>query len=397
MIESRALQERGLGEDVGDDRIESTKRILVDASMAHGGGGFTYLVNVVPRLSRQNPGAKFLLLLRNRTLAESLPEMPNVEIELLPDVGFFGRFAFLLRGTAGLARAFGADLYFSTAEYLPIGLPCPAVVSFRNPNVFTDLDQGWQPYQRFRLGSLRRLASVSAKRSKRIVFVSHDSASWIGDVMKIPATKRAVVHHGIDTTMWKPHAGTLSRESSGILSVSTVYRYKNFVKLIEAYAVVAKSSTELPPLTIIGDVVDDPYRARMAKARAATGDLADKIHIIGATPYRELPAWYASAELFVFPSYLETFGHPLLEAMASGLPTLAADIPVFREIAGDAVAYADPHDEFSLAAELSKLLDSESRRTELIEKANARIREFGWGRTASTLMGVLESTLDASP
>ena len=53
-------------------------------------------------------------------------------------------------------------------------------------------------------------------------------------------------------------------------------------------------------------------------------------------PYAEIPRYYRGAELFVFPSYLETFGHPLLEAMASDLPLVASDIPVFREIAGEA-------------------------------------------------------------
>ena len=56
------------------------------------------------------------------------------------------------------------------------------------------------------------------------------------------------------------------------------------------------------------------------------------------------------ATLFVFPSYLETFGHPLLEAMASDVPLVAADIPVFREVAGDAALYADPHRPEALAS-----------------------------------------------
>ena len=65
-------------------------------------------------------------------------------------------------------------------------------------------------------------------------------------------------------------------------------------------------------------------------------DVAERIHILGEVPYADIKQYYAGADLFVFPSYLETFGHPLLEAKASDEPTLASDIPEIREVAWDA-------------------------------------------------------------
>ena len=60
---------------------------------------------------------------------------------------------------------------------------------------------------------------------------------------------------------------------------------------------------------------------------------------LGSVPYAELPRAYRAASLFVFPSYTESFGHPLIEAMATGLPIVAADTPVNREMCGDAATY----------------------------------------------------------
>jgi glycosyltransferase involved in cell wall biosynthesis len=180
-----------------------------------------------------------------------------------------------------------------------------------------------------------------------------------------------------------------------ILSVSSIYRYKNFVRLIEAYAELVERhlGLDIPDLVIIGDDQDPAYARKMEAARAATGDLAAHIHIVGEVPYPEIAAWYRGAELSVFPSYLETFGHPLLEAMAAEVPLVAADIPVFREIAGDAAFYADPHRPEKLAeAMAAALLDASARET-LVKRGRDRLREYGWDRSANRLLSLFENVL----
>jgi len=368
------------------------RRILIDGTMARGGGGFTYLVNVVHRLAQAAPEDRFLVLVRTGALRDSIPSAPNLRVERLPEVGLGGRLRFTYLEAARIAARFGADLYFSAGESAPPAAPCPTIASFRNPNVFSS-EGGWPWRQRLRLHTLRGLAQLATWSCDRIVFVSQDSADWIGDAVGLPRARRAVIHHGIDREAWAARTARPPHPWPYILSVSSIYRYKNFVRLIEAYAELARWRRDVPDLVIIGDDADPEYARRMEEARRATGELAEQIHIVGEVPYAGVQAWYAGAELFVFPSYLETFGHPLLEAMAAGVPLVAADIEVSREIAADAAFYADPRDPRSLARAMDAALFAPGAREILVKRGRERVRDFGWDRTARSLLALFEEVL----
>lgn len=361
------------------------RRILIDGSMARSGGGATYVRNLVPRLVELRPDDRFRIWLRQASLAAALPELENLEVEVLPDVGWAARLRFLMLHAAREARRWGADLYFSTAEYAPPRPPCPTIASFRNPNVFTRLDLGWPLKQRVRLAVLRQLAGLSARVCARILFVSADSAAWIGDIMRLPPDRCAVVPHGIDLAAWSRERVEPVQLPGGrpfLLSVSSVYRYKNFVRLIEAWGRVAARRHDAPDLVIIGDEPDREFRQRMEEARDRTGALASRVHLVGEVPYAEIRGWYAGATMFVFPSYLETFGHPLLEAMAMELPVVASDLGVFRETAGACAHYADPHDAGSFAAAIEGLLADPGERTSLAARGRQRATSFSWQESA---------------
>jgi glycosyltransferase involved in cell wall biosynthesis len=371
-------------------------RVLIDGTMARGGGGFTYLVNIVPRLARLASEDRFLLLVRSERIASLIPSSPNLTLEILPSVGPAGRLWFTASEGARIASRWDADLYFSAGESAPPYAPCPRIASFRNPCVFKPLDPDSPRGERLRLRMLRALARLSARSCQRIMFVSEDSAQWIGDAMGLPAERRAVVHHGIDARPWRAARGSAPLHPwPYILSVSSIYRYKNFARLIEAYGVMAERhpELELPDLVIIGDEQHADHVRAMRAARAALGSLAEHVHLLGEVPYAEIPAWYAGAELFVFPSYLETFGHPLLEAMAAEVPLVASDIPVFREIATDAAFYADPLDVGSLAAAMRDGLVRSDARETLVKRGRERLRSFPWDRSAVRLLGLFSSVL----
>jgi len=374
------------------------RRILIDGSMARAGGGFTYLVNLVPRLATLRPADHFVLWVRNPAIAAALPARANLEVEILNDAGWIERLRFTHFEVPRRVRDRAIDVYFSVSEYAPPRLPCAAIASFRNPNAFTSLDQGWPVAQRLRLWVLRQLARRAARSCDRILFMSEDAARWIGDSLQLAPERRVVVPHGIDAASWSREHATragLSGDRAYVLSVSTIYRYKNFVRLIDAWARLARRLPDVPDLVILGGDEDPDYTRQMEQARAATGELAERVHLLGAVPYGDVRGWYAGASLFVFPSYLETFGHPLLEAMAMELPVVAADIPVFREIGGDAVRYADPMDDASLAAAMEEILQSAPLRADLAARGRARVAQFSWDRSAEATAALFDAVLEA--
>ncbi len=368
-------------------------RILIDGRMAQTGGGYTYLVNIVPRLIQMRPQDQFRVIIRSERVRAALPKAPNLEVDFYEDKGAVGRLLFTMIDAPKIARSWGADLFFSVSEYAPATAPCPTIASFRNPNLFSKSRWKWPVSAWPRFQMLRTLARVSALTCDRIMFVSQDSANWIGDRAGLSSERRSVVHHGIEPESFAPESHPRPRTRPYILSVSSVYRYKNFVRLIEAYTELANRRPSAPDLVIIGDNQDPEYAAKMETARLAAGPLAERIHILGEVAYEDVKAYYANAECFVFPSYLETFGHPLLEAMASDTPLVASDLPVFREIAGNAAFYADPFQPSQIAAAMEEVLFQPEAREILVKEGRERLKLFTWDRTARQLLTLFESVL----
>jgi glycosyltransferase involved in cell wall biosynthesis len=349
-------------------------------------------VNVLPRLAKALPNTELRVLVTSDRLVEVLAPAPNVTLERRAHRGAAQRLAFTYFRLPGLARQWRADLLFCCAECVPPRLPCPSIASFRNPNVFTHLKQGWPVSQQLRLGLLRWLGRLSARVADRVLFVSDDSARWIGDSIALEPARRVVIHHGIDATQWRARSPERHHPRPYFLSVSSIYRYKNFVRLIQAYAKLAATRADVPDLLIIGDDRDPDYARQMREARSAAGSAAERIHLLGEVHYEKIRGYYAGAEAFVFPSYLETFGHPLLEAMAMDVPVVAADIAVFREIGGDGALYADPFAPDALASAMAKVL-APGVRSELVSRGRARVDHFTWERSVEALRSLFAEML----
>jgi glycosyltransferase involved in cell wall biosynthesis len=110
----------------------------------------------------------------------------------------------------------------------------------------------------------------------------------------------------------------------------------------------------------------------------------------------DLPALYAGADLFVYPSLYEGFGLPPLEAMACGTPVVTSNVSSLPEVVGDAAVTVDPLDERALAEALESLLLDPARRMQLSSAGLARAAEFRWERTAAQTLAVYEAVLNGA-
>ena len=105
----------------------------------------------------------------------------------------------------------------------------------------------------------------------------------------------------------------------------------------------------------------------------------------------QLPALYADADIFVWPSLAESFGHPLIEAMAAGLPIVCSDLPVNRELCADAALYVSPLDSSAWARTIRELALNKGLQDQLIRKTQERIHYFRWDDHVSRILELFSS------
>jgi glycosyltransferase involved in cell wall biosynthesis len=117
------------------------------------------------------------------------------------------------------------------------------------------------------------------------------------------------------------------------------------------------------------------------------------VRFIGYVSDRKLFGLYKDAQAFIFPSLSEGFGLPGLEAMASGTPVLASDIPVFREVYSDAVLYFNPEDVDDIANKIMQILTDKNLRAALVLKGKSHIRKYSWRKMAKETKDIYESCL----
>ncbi len=155
--------------------------------------------------------------------------------------------------------------------------------------------------------------------------------------------------------------------------------HKNLVRLVEAWA-----GVEGAVRLVIAGAWD--ARFPQARERAAALGLEDRILWLGRVAEEDLPALYAAAESFVFPSLYEGFGLPVLEAMACGTPVACADRSSLPEVAGEAALLFDPTQVEAIRAALHRLTTDAELRAALAERGLAQARRFSWTRTAQVTL-----------
>jgi len=227
-----------------------------------------------------------------------------------------------------------------------------------------------------------------------VVAVSHSTRNDILTYTEAEESNIVVIHHGIsDAFLTASPSDTdigVFRETHKIdgpywLYVGNRGHYKNFGTLLRAFVNVASQSGGY--LVAIGGGPNlEPWQAELL----IRNRLEKRVRLLHAMDDANLQIAYAGAAAFVFPSLAEGFGIPLLEAMALGVPILASDIAVFREVAADAATYFDPYDEKSLADAMKKVLDETACRN-LVETGRTRVREFSWETATRKLADVYKS------
>jgi glycosyltransferase involved in cell wall biosynthesis len=369
----------------------SRRRVLVNALSLTQGGGRSYVTNVLRELDRDDRGFDVTVLVSPGQLRRDAASHLVIQSARLPGADRPSRVLarVLYEETLLPLRARRFDLLYCLADVAPALGSVPTVVALRNLNIY---DRRF--YDTRRLRALERLVRAGVRRARRVVFPSHAAAALIRRRLPLRDEQVAVVPHGISLEVFRDPAATVPSDVPYVFLPAALERHKNISVLIQSLRHVADPRLEA---WIAGGSDTDPACAGDLRRTAESLGLEDRVRFLGPVPYAEVLRYYRGAAALVFPSLLETFGHPLLEAMASGTPVVAADIPAFREIAGDAALYFPPQDPVRLAREIDRALGCRAETLRRVEAGRTRAAGFSWKASVDRLCSVFEDALRSDP
>jgi glycosyltransferase involved in cell wall biosynthesis len=285
-------------------------------------------------------------------------------------------------------RPAGIDI-FSTL-IAPLVRPAPGVVvHFKTMHAYAE-PTSLRPANRI----YRRLGYPhTAKVADAIILNSRSLQREVEHYLDVDPAKLHLIPEAVDHDLFRPGDPEQARRHVSarfgvnrpfVLFVSSLWRYKNCHGLMHAFAE-AKPELGDRKLVVLGPPRDADY-VRELHALADQLGIAQDVVWIGGVPLEETVHFYRSADVFAYPSFNETFGLPILEAMASGCPVVTSDVSSMPETAGDAALLADPHDSRAIADALAKACGPESER--LRSAGLERAAEFTWEVTAERTLAV---------
>ena len=367
-------------------RAVAPVRVLVNGIHANSGGAVTYLNNILPLLAA-DPDVDVHLCVReghSMSPAELPDRVTRHVINVSPNL-----LSVLIREQIDiprLARRIGADVVFSPANYGPILAP-GLVILLRNALAVGTLER--RPRQKVYWLFHYLATIISLLVCRRSIAVSDYARRMIPFPFSRKALRSAVIPHGVNP-IFSPRTNDDDEIRTGgyLLAVSDVYIQKNYQTLISAFAILRQRYPTLR-LKIAGSWLDQDYLAQLRNL-AEKNNVGDVVEFLGKRSQQELVTLYRDCRVFVFPSFVETFGHPLVEAMASGAAIASSNVAAMPEVLEDAALYFDPSDAGGMADTVSRILDDPGLCREMKNRASVRIRKYSWTTTAQHTLRIIK-------
>jgi glycosyltransferase involved in cell wall biosynthesis len=407
--------------EIGNSNFEFLNmKIAINAVSAKMGGAVNYLSNVLRCLPPPESGYRFFVFVRTET-ARLLGDVPaNILICELPsgDSDGWRRFWWEQITLRRLLQRENIKVLFSSANFAMFRCPVRQILLVRNAVYFSKMyqetilpRQAWKKRAWFRFS--RQLVCMSARTADLVMTPTQAMLDGLRDYAEVPPHKALVNPYGVEpcngsgSSPQREKGRELALATGAVLSsttpdcspvrllyVSLFGENKDLSTLLRALPLLNREggrgfvlkTTANPQWKEVAQAVTRPE----AIALLQSPDIAQRVQFVGPLPRKETQRLYRDADLFVFPSWLESFGQPMAEAMAHGLPIVAADTPVNREICGESAVYFRVGDPNDLAEKVRNLCADEALRQKLNESGRARAaNNFKWQDHVARLLAAL--------
>jgi glycosyltransferase involved in cell wall biosynthesis len=359
-------------------------------------GTYVYARNLIgqfKRMAATDGDIRFCLFTSPRAANDANTTTPSDGFETR-DAAWLAHDRLWRLGAAGFAAARSdADLLFApTASTVPTG-PVPFVSTIH------DVTPVLMPSHSKRVNLLQRFLLWSAvKFSRAIITDSECSKRDLINLYGLPESKVSVVYLGYDGAVFNgapgdPESQTSLLKKLGIskpylLHHGTIQPRKNLQRLIAAYRLMLDRNRSLDLDLVLAGSLGWEYEKTVAAANNG-GGTRGRVVLPGALVDTDLATLIKGASLVVVPSLYEGFCLPMVEAMASGAPTVAANASCLPEVSGGVLRYFDPASVEDMATCLEQVLEDEETRVELAQKGKSRAGCFSWQRCAEETVAVL--------
>lgn len=319
---------------------------------------------------------------------QCVQETGRFKIELLKGISYGDWEQFAL--PAALKKN-NPDLVHCTANTAPLRCPVPLVLTLHDIIFLRETSFKGTAYQNFGNIYRRMVVPPAIKKAQAIITVSQEEKNIIVSTCGIDPEKVTVIHNAVSQRFFVDHNSEVIEQfrkthqlpSAFVLHLGNTAPKKNTARMIEAYVKYVKSTKDPLPLVLV-DYSRDHLLRHLAHLDASS--LAKYFYLPGYIPSSDMPLLYRAASIFVYPSLLESFGLPVLEAMASGVPVITSDVPALREVGGSAAVFINPESVGNISGAIAQLLSNEAKLLPIKTAGLERASQFSWRSSAEQLI-----------
>lgn len=359
--------------------------IAIDARVINSGTG-TYVAKLLEYLQQIDTSNTYSVLVRQKDKGYWKPSATNFTVR----VAEFDNYSFAEQlGFKSFLDQLNPDLVHFCMPQQPLLYRGARVTTMHDMTLLNtyNSDKNWLVFHAKQLVG-RFVWKHIARLSDHVIAISNNTKKEYQAFTHIPDDKISVIYEAGEILQGKLESYPQLPFEQFIMYVGQQPDYKNIRRLMDAHQLLLKNYPTLG-LLLVGRMNPDT----LANKRYAEEKGYQNIHFTGFVPDGQRDWLFTKAIAYVFPSIMEGFGLPPLEAMAYGTPVISSNASCMPEVLGDAAEYFNPYDTAAMAGAIERVIEDERLRTDMIERGHRQVAKYSWRRMAEETHAIYTDVL----